>query len=141
MTLSRNPYVAALTTELERAGVSEFDFTHGGKHPRVTFTVAGQERFYVFPNSPSDSQRGVLNAVAGLRKMLGIAAPKAVKSTRAAKIRTPERAPGLPDGFTVKEDPMAALRAWKPPPLFDWTRASGREWIVTRRLGGGRGNG
>lgn len=66
-----NPYIPAIRAELTRAGVTDYAFQHGGKHPRVAWTHGGRRRFWVFPSSGSDGQRGLRNMLAGLRRAIG----------------------------------------------------------------------
>ena len=58
-------YLRGVLTE---CGAKEINFTDNGNHPRVWFSVGGEDRFYVFPRTPSDS-RSRLNARADLRRM------------------------------------------------------------------------
>lgn len=56
---------------MKRAGITNYEFRHGGRHPRVVWLLPdGQERFYTFPGSLSDGQRGLQNLRSGLRKAL-----------------------------------------------------------------------
>lgn len=83
VTVAANPYIAAITAELARGGITKHEIQYRGSHPRIIFQHDGRERFYVFPNSPSDNRRGILNAVADIRKMIGLKATK--RKNHAAK--------------------------------------------------------
>ena len=109
-----NPYIPALSAELERASIHDWTVERGGKHPRIVYMHEGRQRFYVFPGSPSDGQHGIRNAVADLRRHLGLSAPVVVRSTRPKKRRA-EAVVQVPDSFAVRPDPLLALLAWKPP--------------------------
>ncbi len=133
-----NPYIPALIAELARAGVTDWAVEQGGKHPKLVYVHQGQRRFYVFPASGSDSQHGVRNAVADLRRHLGIAAPAVAKSTRPKRKRI-AAVEAAPDSFTVRPDPLLALLAWKPAPVvvpsrFRWSWAGpGRSRVEVLR--------
>ena len=127
----RGEYADALRAELLRAGVTDFEFQHGGKHPRVVYMHEGQRRMFVFPASPSDGRHGLRNAVADFRRHLGIAAPKQSRSRRIAKPRKAQDAISTtPDSFTVKPNPLLVLRAWKPASRFAWIKTEGPTWRV-----------
>lgn len=133
-----NPYISALTAKLARVGIRDYEIEHGGKHPKLIYQHQGQRRFYVFPASGSDSQHGVRNAVADLRRHLGITAPVVAKSGRPKRKRIAAvEAP--PDSFIVRPDPMLALLAWKPAPVpsrFRWSWAGpGRYRVEVLRNG------
>jgi hypothetical protein len=67
-----SPYVTAIRSELTRHGVTDYEFQRGGKHPRVLYSVGERRLMYVFPGSTSDSRRGVKNAIAGIRRQIGV---------------------------------------------------------------------
>jgi hypothetical protein len=132
--VKRSPYQEALTAELIRAGVTDFEFQEGSKHPRVVFQINGEKRMYVFPSSPSDSQHGMRNAIGDIRKMLGLQAPKLPRSDRPARkrVKTDDAALAF-DGLTIRPDPFAKLAMWKPPKRvypFIWIRTGARSWRV-----------
>jgi hypothetical protein len=122
-------YIEAIREEMARAGITNYEFEHGGKHPRVVWVQGKQRKFYVYPASPSDSRHGILNMLADLRRELGIAPPMRGKSTRAPKARAKAPPAAMPE-ITVKGDPLLRLKAWKPPSRFAWFRLSGNSWRV-----------
>lgn len=127
-----NPYIPAIRDEMARLGITDYEFRRGGKHLRVVWTRDGQSRFYVFPSSPSDGQRGMQNMLAGLRREIGVAAPERAKSVRPKKRRARDVL-AVPDEFTVRPDPLLVLLAWKPAPppsRFLWVRTRGTTWRV-----------
>lgn len=102
-------YVAALAAELARIGITRYEIRTGRGHPRLCYSLHGRERFIVFPASPSDSARGVQQAVAFLRRQLGIKAPERGKSGRPAKQRAGDRAVDIRGTLDARPDPWAAL--------------------------------
>lgn len=62
-------YVDVLRRDLDAHGITEWSIDRTHRHPRLMFTVNGQRKILVFPNTPSD-RRGHLNARADLRRML-----------------------------------------------------------------------
>lgn len=107
-----HPYIAALSAELARAGIRDYEVDTRRPHWRLSFMHNGQRRFVVFPASPSDSQRGVRNAVGFLRRTLGLAAPARGKSERPAKVRAERPLPSLRGALDARPDPMAVLAGW-----------------------------
>jgi len=128
--MKQSDYRNALLAELARAGVTEYEFQYGGKHPRIVFWHNGKRVMYVYPASPSDTNRGILNAVSGIRKLLGLAAPARGKSDRPPKARIRRDAPAPVLESFACADPFAKLAEWKPPSRFIWTRRTSREWRV-----------
>lgn len=138
--MKRNEYRDVLAAEIERAGITDYTFEYGGKHPCVLFEVNGVKRKITFPKTPSDSQHGLMNAVSGIRKTLGTKAPKRAKSTRAPAKRIRRSAVPTIDGLTLRPDPFACLALWKPPkPRYPvtWTKTGGKMWRVEVRCQGG----
>ena len=130
-------YVAAFAEELARVGVTEYEtYTHGRTgHPRFVYVYQGQTRTVILPASPSDSRNGLRNAVAFLRRQLGIGAPVVPKSTRPPKRRSAASAPiSLAGTLDARPDPLAVLAAWKPAPpppsRWTWRRIGPRQWAV-----------
>lgn len=84
-------YVKSLTSEIKAHGVTEYQVLLGGKHRKLVFTWNGKETTCVFPASPSDSSNGVLNALEGLRRIMGVKRIIRPKSTKPKKnkIRAP----------------------------------------------------
>jgi len=108
-----NPYIPALEAELRRAGVRTWHYELA-RHNKLRFWWRGQRQTLVFPQSPSDA-RGAKNAVAQLRRMLGLSAPKRGNGTgkrrRAPAVDRPPELSGV-----APADPWAALRAWAAEP-------------------------
>ena len=99
----------AVIAELAKHGIKgELRMQRRG-HPRVYFMVDGKERFYVVPGSGSDSRRGVENALADIRRMIGVtAARKKSTRVRAHRPKAPAVVPPAPV-ITVKPDPFRVL--------------------------------
>jgi hypothetical protein len=127
---NRSSYHDAIARELERAGVTAYDFEMGGKHPRVVFMKDGAKCVHGFPGTPSDSVRGLAQNVAVLRRILGLHAPKKVVSDRPRKRHSKTVAPDEVIHLTVGTNPLAKLAEWKPPSRFRWIKTNGREWRV-----------
>jgi hypothetical protein len=60
---------AALVRTLAEAGIDEFRFSMGGRHPRLRFEIAGKSSVVILPSTPSD-RRAVLNARAFVRRLV-----------------------------------------------------------------------
>jgi hypothetical protein len=67
-------------------------------HPRIVSRWQGEERFYVVPSSPGDVMRGEVNAIADLRRILGLVSherrvgerrPRKVKRRRSGPVLAP----------------------------------------------------
>lgn len=84
-----------------------------GKHMKLRFRWNGQQLMQVYPRSPSDSQRGLLNCLSDLRKQMGV--KRDIKKSAAPKRRTRRHATvaPLPTTITVKADPFAVLAKLK----------------------------
>lgn len=141
MTTMRD-FIEAMAAELDRAGITEYEVAHGGKHPRLIYMHNGQRKIAVFPSTPSDPY-GLLNKVAFLRRELGLSAPERGKSTRPKKRGPAAPAAEKPPVLTTftASDPFAVLATWRPAPRaplpaptasprFLWTRTGGRQWRV-----------
>lgn len=71
MSARGNALRRTMRAEAERLGVRDVRFEQGRKHWRMFITLpTGRERFLVLAASPSDSSRGMKNAVGQLRRML-----------------------------------------------------------------------
>ena len=67
-------------------------------HPRVVYRWRGEERYYVVPSSPGDVMRGEANAIADLRRILGLGSnERRVGQRRTRKVPRPRSgSPALP---------------------------------------------
>ena len=110
MTTTRD-YIAAMAAELARVGITDYTVEHGGVHLHLIYTHENRRRMVVFPASPSDGQRGVLNCVGDIRRQLGLRAPVVGKSGRARKRRNRSRPLPIPD-LSPRPDPWAKLVEW-----------------------------
>jgi len=103
-------YVAALIEELEAHGATDISVDTNHPHPRIIFCHNGVSRFYVTGASPSD-RRGLDNALASLRRMIGVRKLVRKSSVVRKRKRRSERPTTLPDTFTVVPDPWMKLRS------------------------------
>lgn len=101
-------YARELLAELESRSIAG-RVERSGRHLRLVWIERGRERFYVFPGSPSDSMRGLRNALADLRRMLG--GRIVLRSNGRVRQRMPRRAVEPPERLTVGRDWQAALEA------------------------------
>lgn len=98
---------------LRETGAEGVHIAQSGKHPRVFFRWRGDERSYVLPSSPGDTLRGQVNAIADLRRILGLVSNKRrVGERRRRKVRVSHR-------------PAAALSPVSLVPAEDWREALG----------------
>lgn len=107
-------YVEALKRDLLHYGATDVRITSGGAHPHIKFNYDGREMMIPFPASPSDGRRGLMNALTGLRKKLGVKKTKSALQLPANKKhhKNANRAslsPVLPETLTVFSDPFACL--------------------------------
>lgn len=80
----QRPLLTALVSELARHGISEHRVEHGGKHPRLCFSVAGSVQHFVMPGTGFDGPARYVY-VGELRKLLrrlGVPKPPRVVSER-----------------------------------------------------------
>src|SRR5688500_19440798 len=80
---------------LREVGAEGVHIAHPSRgHPRIVFSWRGEERSYVVPSSPGDAVRGQANAIADLRRMLGLVAyEKRVGERREKKAKRPRSVP------------------------------------------------
>lgn len=103
--------IQAVIAELQRHGIKGRLVKQKRGHPRIYFTQDGQERFYVLPNSGSDSRRGTQNALADVRRMIGVSGAKP-KSSRKKGYRPKQvEAPKAPEAITPGSAGLAGLMA------------------------------
>lgn len=102
-----------MITEIQSHGVENYAVDDTGKHMKLRFRWNGQQLMQVYPRSPSDSQRGLLNCLSDLRKQMGV--KRDIKKSAAPKRRTRRHATvaPLPTTITVKADPFAVLAKLK----------------------------
>lgn len=102
-------YAKEIIAELDRHGIPA-RYEHASKHARIYFERGGKEQFYVIPASPSDSARGLLNAMADIRRLAGI---RKVKTEAAPR---PKRRPSRRLKITIVEPPAVTPGAdpWTP---------------------------
>lgn len=117
-----NEYVAALTEELRTHGVHEWFVDETGKHNKLRFRWNDRSMMYVFPKTPSDSKRGVLNALSDLRRSLGVRRVIRKVEAREQRQRSPEKAHKEQLVITVKPDPFAILATIKEPEVYKCPR-------------------
>lgn len=91
-------------------------FGKRAKHREAVISYKGESRFVIFPDSPSDSARGVRNHIACVRReLLRLGAVRAVRRESAA-LKRPRRGGGyrrevrVGDPAPVIPDPWRALR-------------------------------
>ena len=118
-------YRKTIAAVMRDAGIKEYRYEMGGRHPKLIYEKDGVERFYVLPGSPGDTVRGALNCEAELRRTVG--APKRRKKAAAKPYRKPVKAaPKKPAPIApVKPDPfevLAELRARIEPIPEPWWR-------------------
>jgi hypothetical protein len=94
---------------MEGYGATDMELTQGRKHFRLWFTWNGKRQFYILAGTTGDELRGVDNALADLRKIMGLsnAKPKSVRRGQHKDVR--KREVLTPPTLTVKPDPMLAL--------------------------------
>lgn len=115
-------YEEAISAEVERWPGVTVAFEDGGKHPRAVLTFGDQSRFVVYPASPSDSRRGVLNCLTGVRRELdGIGAERLPEPKSATPKR--ERNPGADEREIIAHEPAPVI----PDP---WEALRGRPLIT-----------
>jgi hypothetical protein len=120
-----------------RAGIREFEFKSGGKHPRVVFQKDGRNHMVVYSSSTSNGWRQTRDSLSDLRRILGHpneGAPTGgvVRQPRPKRYRKRLVAvPDAPEALTIRENPFASLLLWKPPSRFTWRRQTNRTWVVT----------
>lgn len=106
-------YVPTLIKELNRHGIKDWAVDTTGKHNKLRFVWGDKVPMLVFPKTPSDSQRGLLNCLSDLRKCLGT---KRVthKSPNRGNHHTPAATPppACPH-LTIRPDPFMALSGLK----------------------------
>jgi hypothetical protein len=99
------------------------EFRKRAKHREAVLTFGEQERFVIFPDSPSDSVRGVYNHVGTVRReLIGMGA---VRKERAKATAKRERNPGaalrdldVGEPAPVRPDPWEALQELAERPLI-----------------------
>lgn len=107
-------HARALIAVLKKAGCATYEIRRSRRgHPRLYYTWQGRERFYVLPGTASDSYRGVRNAVADLRRELGVVRRKSARP-RKAHPRAPEPLQE-PHSFTILPDPFEKLERYRDP--------------------------
>lgn len=116
----------ALVEVLRAACVTDHRFETGKKHHRLYFTRDGVERFYVFSGTPSD-RRGLMNAVAELRAMVGRPKQEKGSAPKLARRKAPPRTAKPPETITILPDPWDALRQRLCCPV-PWWRRRPRPW-------------
>lgn len=111
-------YLAGIEAEVERWHGASVAFEHGGKHERAVISFAGRSRTVIFPTSPSDSRRGLLNSLSDVRRLLREMGATQTTETKASGQRhrhanAPPR-PIRPGEHAHREDrffgPLAALK-------------------------------
>ena len=113
-------YVPAIEAELRRVGVASWSVSYG-RHIKIRFTWQGKPVVFVTLMSPSDAYRGQKNALADLRRILGVKAERR-KSERAPKATAPRvHKPPTLSGATVpdwreKLRALTSVPAETPPP-------------------------
>jgi hypothetical protein len=109
--MSTRDWREAAEKELRRAGVTAWRFEIGGKHLHLRYEFRGQSYLFVMPASPSDSRRGLLNAMSDLRRKLGLKVDAPPRSSRPKAKRAPPRQLSPMEGLTERPDPFAVLRS------------------------------
>lgn len=100
-------------------------FEKASKHRKAILSFDGSTRFAVFPDSPSDSRRGVYNHLATVRAEL--AAMGAVRNERTKSTRPPsERNPGADEREVFRHEPAPVI----PNPWQALVRLSGGALIT-----------
>lgn len=102
-------YAKEIIAELDRHGIPA-RFEHSSKHARIYFEREGKEQFYVIPTSPSDSFRGLANALSEVRRLAGIRKAKTPSAPRS------KRRPSKRIKMTIVEAPAVTPGAdpWTP---------------------------
>lgn len=102
-------YAKEIIAELDRHGIPA-RYEHSSRHARIYFERKGKEQFYVIPASPSDSARGLLNAMADIRRLAGIRKAKTEATPR------PKRRPSKRIKMVIVEPPAVTPGAdpWTP---------------------------
>jgi hypothetical protein len=108
-------YTEHLIAELQSHGVTDYYLDDQGKHYKLRFVWQGKSLMHVFPRSPSDGRRGLLNCLSDLRKQLGTRRiiQKSARDHKRRKRRL--HLPEPPLTLTVKDDPFAVLACLRNP--------------------------
>jgi hypothetical protein len=86
-------YLKILQAELKSHGIDDYRVENRGKHLALCFEWRGEEKFLIFPSTPSDSRNGRRNMVSDLRNLLGVVGREKVVGERRLR-RRPQHKPG-----------------------------------------------
>ncbi len=116
-------YEPDLIATLREAGITEYEVDRSRPHHRLLFEANGRKVIFVYPASPSDSRRGLVNALTDLRRIIGVKR-SAKRSDRPPRKRNRTR-PEPVLTFPVRADPWEKLRAFHDAAQIG--RSNGRE--------------
>lgn len=132
-------YHEAISKEVEEWPGAAVSFEKGSKHPRAVLSFGDSSRFVVFPDTPGDTDRGILNCLTDVRRELrGLGAERAERQKATGPKR--ERNPGadqreLPEGERgpVMGDPWEPLRGQSVGKVIhDRMEQGSMEWLQAR---------
>ncbi len=101
-------YEPDLIATLREAGITEYEVDRTRPHHRLLFAVGERKVIFIYPASPSDSRRGLVNALTDLRRIIGVRRQVKRSERPPRKRNRTQPAPDL--SFPARADPWEKLR-------------------------------
>ena len=98
-------HLREIVAYIHRAGGTNVHVAHGGKHKRVTFQWGGRDWLFITSCTPADNYFAAVQAVADIRRMLGLSRHgKRIGTRRAGRGQTSARGRATPPALTTLPD-------------------------------------